>query len=158
MAAVQESVYRQIAVYLLLLCSLVIFGYPVTATWIWLIPVICVYYLIIVAAAPVGAYLVCMVRDFSKAIPLGMTFLLFTSGIFWDVRDIANEEKMNLFLMLNPIAFIIDAHRQLLMVGRSAIVCSNPAIDWWSPLINNHHMMMKSQRTYGRTRYCRVVE
>jgi lipopolysaccharide transport system permease protein len=115
MAAIQESLYRQVVVYLLLFCTLVIFDYQMTLTWFWLIPVIFVYYLVIVAASFIGSFLVCMVRDFSKAIPLGMMFLLFTSGIFWDVRDIPNEEKMNLVLTLNPIAFILDAHRQLLM-------------------------------------------
>jgi lipopolysaccharide transport system permease protein len=115
LAVVQESLYRQVAVYLLLLITLGVFGYPMTITWLWLLPVIVVYYLIIVACSFVGAYLVCLLRDFSKVIPLGMTFMLFTSGIFWDVRDIANEEKMNLVLNLNPIAFMLDAHRQVLM-------------------------------------------
>ncbi len=115
MAAVQESLYRQAAVYLLLFFILVVFGHPITLTWLWLIPVWLVYYLIIVACSFIGAYLVCMVRDFSKFIPLGMTFLLFTSGIFWDIRDIGNPQKTELLLALNPIAFMVDAHRQILM-------------------------------------------
>jgi lipopolysaccharide transport system permease protein len=78
-------------------------------------PVVIVYYLVIVACSFIGAYLVCMVRDFSKFIPLGMTFLLFTSGIFWDVRSIGSPEKAELVLALNPIAFLLDAHRQVLM-------------------------------------------
>jgi lipopolysaccharide transport system permease protein len=39
-------------------------------------------YLMIVACSLAGACLVCIVRDFSMVIPLGMIFLLFTSGIF----------------------------------------------------------------------------
>jgi len=115
MAAIQESLYRQSAVYLLLFVILIAFGYPVTLTWLWMFPVVIVYYLIIVACSFVGGYLVCMVRDFSKFLPLGMTFLLFTSGIFWDVRSIGNPEKAELVLALNPIAFMLDAHRQVLM-------------------------------------------
>jgi homopolymeric O-antigen transport system permease protein len=115
MAAVQESLYKQAVVYLLLIGTLIFFGYSITLSWLWLIPILLVYYLIIVACSFLGAYLVCVLRDFSKAIPLGMTFMLFTSGIFWDVRDIANEEKMNLVLTLNPIAFMLDAHRQVLL-------------------------------------------
>jgi lipopolysaccharide transport system permease protein len=115
MAAVQESLYRQSAVYLLLFVILIAFGYPVTLTWLWMVPVVIVYYLIIVACSFIGAYLVCMLRDFSKFIPLGMTFLLFTSGIFWDVREIGSPEKVELILALNPIAFMLDAHRQVLM-------------------------------------------
>ena len=51
----------------------------------------------------IGAYLVCLVRDFAKFITLGMTFLLFTSGIFWDVRAIPDPEKAQLVLRLQII-------------------------------------------------------
>ncbi len=115
MATIQESLYRQSAVYLFLFIILIAFGYPVTLSWLWMFPVVIVYYLVIVACSFIGAYLVCMVRDFSKFIPLGMTFLLFTSGIFWDVRSIGSPEKAELVLALNPIAFLLDAHRQVLM-------------------------------------------
>jgi homopolymeric O-antigen transport system permease protein len=115
MAAVQESLYRQAAVYLMLFGILLTFDYRISFTWLWLFPVVLVYYLMIVACSLVGSYLVCVVRDFSKVIPLGMTFLLFVSGIFWDVRDISDPQKAELILTLNPVAFILDAHRQILM-------------------------------------------
>lgn len=115
MAAVQESLYRQSTVYLLLFVILIAFGRPVTLTWLWLLPVLVVNYLIIVACSFVGAYLVCLVRDFSKIIPLGMMFLLFTSGIFWDIRDLGDPEKSELLLAANPLAFLLDANRQILM-------------------------------------------
>jgi lipopolysaccharide transport system permease protein len=115
MAVVQESLYRQSTVYLLLFVILIAFGYPVTLTWLWLLPVLVVNYLIIVACSFIGAYLVCLVRDFSKLIPLGMMFLLFTSGIFWDIRDLGDPDKTELLLAVNPLAFMLDAHRQILM-------------------------------------------
>ena len=48
-----------------------------------------------------------------------MLFLMFTSGIFWDVREIGNQEKADLLLAFNPLAFLIDAHRQVLMYKKS---------------------------------------
>ena len=115
MAVVQESLYRQGSVYLCLFAMLAAFGTPVTIAWLWLLPVIFVNYLLIVACSFVGAYLVCLVRDVSKVIPLGMMFLLFTSGIFWDIRNIGSPEKTELILALNPLAFLLDAHRQVLL-------------------------------------------
>jgi len=115
MAAVQESLYRQTGVYLCLFIMLIAFGTPVTLTWFWLIPVIFVNYLAIIACSLVGAYLVCLVRDFSKVIPLGMMFLLFTSGIFWDIRSIGSPEKVDLMLTVHPLAFLLDANRQVLL-------------------------------------------
>ena len=115
MSAIQESLYRQSSVYLLLFVILALFGIYPNLTWLWLVPVLFVMYLMIVAAGLIGAFLVCLVRDFQKFITLGMTFLLFTSGIFWDVRELATEDKTQLLLAVNPLAFILDAHRQILM-------------------------------------------
>ena len=50
---------------------------------------------------------------------MGIMFLLFTSGIFWDARALATPEMAEWVLTLNPLAFIIDAYRQVLMVGVS---------------------------------------
>jgi homopolymeric O-antigen transport system permease protein len=119
MSAIQESLYRQASVYLLLFIILGVFGVYPGLSWLWLLPIVVTMYLLIVAASLVGACLICVVRDFQKFIPLAMTFLLFTSGIFWDVRQLANQEKAQLLLTLNPLAFMIDAHRQVLMYRNS---------------------------------------
>jgi lipopolysaccharide transport system permease protein len=115
LAVIQESLYRQAAVFLLLFGVLFAWGYSPTLTWLSLLPVIFVNYLMIVACAYIGACLVCMLRDFSMIITLGMTFLLFTSGIFWDVRALDNPQMTELVLAVNPLAFILDAYRQILM-------------------------------------------
>ena len=115
LALIQEGLYRQAAVFSLLFLVLYAYGYSPYASWIWLIPLLLVNYLMIVACAFVGACLVCMVRDFSLVISLGMTFLLFTSGIFWNVNDLADPQMTQLVLMVNPVAFILDCYRQILM-------------------------------------------
>lgn len=115
MAVVQEGLYKQGAVFLLLFVVLVLFGYTPGPSWLWLLPVLLVNYVMIVACALIGAYIVCIVRDFAKLISLGMVFLMFISGVFWDVRDLADPGKIDLVLAINPIAFMIDAYRQVLM-------------------------------------------
>lgn len=115
MAVVQESLYRQASVYVCLFVMLAAFGTPITLAWLWLLPVLIANYLLIVACSFVGAYLVCLLRDISQVIPLGMMFLLFTSGIFWDIRGIGSPEKVELILAFNPLAFLLDAHRQVLL-------------------------------------------
>ena len=115
MAAVQESLYRQAAVFLLLFGVLAIYGYAPSFSWLWLVPIIAVNYIVIVACSFVGACLVCFVQDFSNLISLAMVFLLFTSGIFWDVRNLGDPHKTEMVLALNPLAFLLDAYRQVLM-------------------------------------------
>lgn len=115
MAAVQESMYRQVAVFGLMFTFVLSSGYEITVTWLYLIPLLLVNYVMIVACAFVGACLVCLARDFNPLISLGMMFLIFTSGIFWDVRDLDDPYKIEMVLALNPLAFMIDAYRQILM-------------------------------------------
>jgi len=117
MATIQEGLYKQASVFLLLFIVLLAKGYGVSATWLWLVPVVLVNYLMIVAVSFFGAFLVCLVFDFSMFISLGIIFLLFTSGIFWDVRALADPAMTEAVLVFNPMAFIIDAYRQVLMAG-----------------------------------------
>ncbi len=115
LSSVQESMYKQFAVFALLFGVLALNGYPVTVTWVYVLPIVIVNYIMILSCAYVGATLVCMIRDFQPLISLGMIFLLFTSGIFWDVRDLGDPQKTEAVLAANPLAFMLDAYRQVLM-------------------------------------------
>ncbi|MFT7288735.1 MAG: lipopolysaccharide transport system permease protein [Halieaceae bacterium] len=114
-ARIHEGLYRQIWVLLLLLVLLWMSGYGVNVAYLWLPAVLAVNYLLIVAAGVLAATLVCVAQDFAPMISLTMTFLLFVSGIFWDPRDLADPATTALILALNPIAFLVDAYRQILM-------------------------------------------
>lgn len=114
LAAVQEGLYRQVVVFALLVAFLIYGGFAVTSTWWYLLPLIFVNYIMIVACSFIGACLVCVARDFSQLIQLGMMFLMFTSGIFWDVRTLSPETSV-LVMNLNPLAFVLDAYRQITM-------------------------------------------
>ena len=48
-----------------------------------------------------------------------MTFLMFVSGIFWDVRGLPDQRVTDIVLTWNPMAFLLDAYRQVLMYGGS---------------------------------------
>ena len=115
LAVVQEGLYKQAAVFCLLFVVLLVSGYEVTATWLYLLPVVLVNYLMIVACSYIGACLVCILRDFSMVISLGMIFLMFTSGVFWDPRELGDPVKTDIVLNANPVAFMLDAYRQILM-------------------------------------------
>jgi len=118
MAVIHEGLYKQATVFLLLFAVLLVYGYRPSSTWLALVPIMGVNYLMIVACSLIGACLVCLMRDISMVIGLGMLFLMFTSGIFWDVRDLGDPEKTALLLAVNPLAFILDAYRQVLMYNQ----------------------------------------
>ena len=115
MAMVQEGLYKQAIVFVLLMGILVVYGYTPSISWFWLVPVIIVNYIMIVACAFIASVLVSFIRDISMFIPLGMLFLMFSSGVFFDVREVPNPQMAELILTYNPMAFLLDAYRQVLM-------------------------------------------
>lgn len=117
MAIIQQCTYKQTAVFALLIAVVLAHGYSPGPSWFSLLPVALVNYLMIVACALLGSVLVCYARDFSLVISLGMIFLLFTSGIFWDVRALPDPAMTDTVLSVNPLAFILDAYRQILMAN-----------------------------------------
>src|SRR5690625_5831908 len=62
-----------------------------------------------------GAILVCYVRDFKILIGMAMIVMMFMSGIFWDLNHIADPVKRDLLITWNPLAFLIDGYRNVLM-------------------------------------------
>jgi len=115
LAVVVECGYRQMAVLGVLLVILLINGVSPQLHWLWLIPIIAVQLLLIVLCSCVAALLVAFKRDFALLINLGMIFLLFVSGIFWDIRDIVSERAMDMLLIWNPMAFLLHSYRQVLL-------------------------------------------
>ena len=117
LATIQEGLYKQMAVFLLLFAVLLAKGYMPSLVWGWLLPVMLVNYLLIVACSLFAAYLVCCVFDFHVFISMATIFLMFTSGVFWDPRDLPNPAMTELVMALNPLAFLLDAYRQILLHG-----------------------------------------
>ena len=116
LTVIQEGVYRQVVVFAFLFCVVPIYGgHPITGVWLTIIPVILVLYLMILFFGLLGSILVCYARDIALLISLGMIFLMFTSGIFWDIRSLPHPAMTELILTYNPMAFLLDAFRQVLM-------------------------------------------
>jgi lipopolysaccharide transport system permease protein len=115
-ASIQQSLYKQLVVFALLIVFLLATGHGVTRAWLWLPLVAVVNYLLIAACAMAAAALVCVVEDIAMLVSLAMVFLLFSSGIFWDPRTL-DPAAMELLFLINPIALLLDGYRQVLLVG-----------------------------------------
>ena len=114
LSKVQESSYKQLAVFSLLFIYVLYLGVPVGWHWLWLLPIAACQYLLIAAVSLVSAALVCLARDFAKVVQLATMALMFGSGIFWDVRSLT-ERAQDFILTWNPLAYLLDAYRQVLL-------------------------------------------
>ncbi|WP_339898707.1 ABC transporter permease [uncultured Gilvimarinus sp.] len=111
----QEVLYKQWAVFLVLFAMVVYYGNMPTLNWLWLVPLMVTQYVFIAFCTLLGAWLVSYVRDVRMLIQMGTMFMLFTSGIFWDINQVQNEALKQALLTWNPLAFLIDAYRSVLM-------------------------------------------
>ena len=114
LSKVQESSYKQLAVFALLILYVLSQGAPVSLGWLWLIPIALCQYFLICAVSLISAALVCFARDFAKIVQLGIMALMFGSGIFWDVRALTDRAQ-DFILTWNPLAYLLDAYRQVLL-------------------------------------------
>jgi lipopolysaccharide transport system permease protein len=115
LASVQQSLYREAPVFLLMLLVAVLYGCYPGWHWLLLLPLMLVQYLLILAASCLGAICVARLLDTRMLINMGMMFLLFTSGVFWDVSAIQNADMKQWLLWVNPLAFLLDGYRKVIM-------------------------------------------
>ena len=117
MAVIHQGFYRQVVIFAFLLILLPVGGYAPGSVWLWLIPIALIQALLVAGCGMLAALLVCLQRDFRFVVQMGTLFLLFMSGVFWDINAIADETARQWLLRLNPVAALIDAYRQVLMLG-----------------------------------------
>lgn len=115
-STIQVSLYKEAPVFILLLLACVFFGYHPNIDWLWLAPLIVLEYLIIVGTSLFAALLICYIEDVRMLINMGMMLLMFASGIFFDISELSPEMSYYL-ITFNPIAFLCDSFRKLLMNG-----------------------------------------
>jgi len=113
-AAIQVSLYKEIPVYLLMIGMCAYYGYFPRTEWLWLIPLTLALYLLIVSVSLIFAFLVCYADDMRMLIKMMMLFLMFISGIFFDISSI-HQPLRDYLLIFNPLAFICDGYRKVLM-------------------------------------------
>jgi len=118
-AVIQENFKKQIVVFLILLIFLVIQGQIPTRKLLGFLLVAAVNYLAIVPMCLLAALAVVYLADIRMLINFFTLFLMFASGIFWDIHSIPDTDTQNLLLTANPFAFLLDAYRAILLRGES---------------------------------------
>lgn len=113
----QESFYKQIFAFTVLLIVLLSNDYLFPSLWWQFLLIVLIQHTLSIGIACFFAVFVTWARDFLLVIQMFMMGLMFTSGIFWDVENIQDPALRELLLTINPLAGIIHAYRQVLMYG-----------------------------------------
>lgn len=113
--AVLGSTARFIPVFTIFIMFLVMYGIPVHETWLLVPVVIFVQFCLVIAIGMLVGAVTPFLPDLKVAIDNGMMFLFFISGVFFNINEVS--EPLRSYLMLNPMAGLIDEYRNIMIRG-----------------------------------------
>jgi lipopolysaccharide transport system permease protein len=113
--AVLGSTARFIPVFLMLVLFLLCYGVPAQVTWLAAPVLIFIQFYLIIALAMLAGAVTPFLPDLRVAVDNGMMFLFFLSGVFFNINDV--HEPMQSYLLLNPMAGLIDEYRNIMIRG-----------------------------------------
>jgi lipopolysaccharide transport system permease protein len=105
--------FKFFIIFTILMVFLVMYGVPITPKWVFVFVLVFCQMLFILSVTFWSAALVPIVPDLKQIIENCMLLLFFTSGIFFDISDIA--PRVQSFLLLNPMAWFVDSYRSILL-------------------------------------------
>jgi len=102
-------------VLVVLLVLLVLMGISSTLVWFQLVPILLVVLLLIAGAGLLCAAWCSLFPDLCFVVEILLLLLMFLSGVFFDRSDIL--AGLQDWFFLNPVAVVLDAAREALLVG-----------------------------------------
>lgn len=113
--AVLGSTARFLPVFAVFLAFLLIYGMPIRETWLAAPLIMLTQFSLILALAMLLSAITPFMPDIKVAIDNGMMFLFFISGVFFNINDV--HEPLRSYLLLNPMAALIDEYRNIMIRG-----------------------------------------
>lgn len=114
----QQNLHKQSVVFIGLVIFVLAQGYMVSEAWVYLPLIVLLQFLLILPISLLAAWFTSFIPDTRMLIGMFTIVMMFVSGIFWDVNEVA-EPMRSQILLYNPLAFIIDAYRQVLLYGNT---------------------------------------
>ena len=115
--AVTGATFRFAVVFLLLVVFLVAHGCRPDAAWAWLPLLLAAQFLLVLATGTLASAITPFVPDVKPMIDNGLLLMFFLSGVVYDIHAVS--EPLRGYLMLNPMAALIDGYRAVLVRGQA---------------------------------------
>ncbi|MGD8449367.1 MAG: ABC transporter permease [Desulfobacterales bacterium] len=109
------STSRFIPIFIIFSFFLLFYGMPVHVTWVAVPFVVLTQFCLIIALVLLASGITPFLPDFKVAIDNGILMLFFLSGVFFDINEV--QEPVKSYLLLNPMAGIIDEYRNIMIRG-----------------------------------------
>jgi len=113
--AVLGSTARFLPVFAIFSIFLLLYGIHAQATWLAAPMVMFTQLCLVLALSMLVGAITPFLPDFKVAIDNGMMLLFFISGVFYNINDV--HEPLKSYLLLNPMAGLIDEYRNVMIRG-----------------------------------------
>lgn len=98
------------------LALLIIYQVPIRITILWLPVILLLQILLTLGVSLLGAALIVSYRDIRFIVPLGLQLWMYLTPVVYPLSTI--PEQYRFFYMLNPMAWIIDSYRRIILLGQ----------------------------------------
>jgi lipopolysaccharide transport system permease protein len=115
-ATVCQDFVKQVFVMAVLLVFLVLYGMPVSLSWLCLPVLMAIQFVFIIGLAVFLSAIVPFFPDLKFIITAGLQLMFFVSGVFFDIDSTVLPVHRGI-VYLNPMAGLIRNYRQILMQG-----------------------------------------
>ncbi len=113
--AVLGSTARFLPVFTVFAIFLLLYGIPFQITWLAAPMVMFTQFCLVLALAMLVGTVTPFLPDLKVAIDNGMMMLFFISGVFFNIHEV--HEPLQSYLLLNPMAGLIDEYRNVMIRG-----------------------------------------
>ena len=153
LSAVASSTFRFFCVFCVLCLFLFFYGVDFHMTWFWVLSIFIVQFFLIYSLSLLLSAILPFVPDLKVVIDNAMVMLFFISGIFFDIRLV--HEPIKTYLMINPMAALIEAYRDSLLRGLEPdFVCLASIMAFsFSTLLLGLFLLHRWDKKYGKVRF-----
>jgi ABC-type polysaccharide/polyol phosphate export permease len=115
-AKVGVSFFDYLVASVVFVILLVIYDMPLTAQVLWLPLLLLIQIILTLGISFLASAVTVLYRDVRFLIPLALQIMLFITPIIYPV-EMVHESIRSYYLLLNPMAVLIDSYRQVLLYG-----------------------------------------
>jgi lipopolysaccharide transport system permease protein len=109
-----QNMYKQIVAFMAMLLFLITQGFWPDWSWLLLPFVALTQLAFMMPLVLAAAWITSMVPDVRMLINILVLMMMFLSGVFWDINAL-DPAIRDTVMLYNPLAFLIDAYRQILL-------------------------------------------
>lgn len=151
--AVLGSTARFIPVFLIFAVFLLLYGIPAQVTWLAAPMIMLTQLCLVLSLAMLVGAITPFLPDLKAVIDNGMMVLFFISGVFFNINEV--HEPLKSYLLLNPMAGLIDEYRNVMIrgiwpdTGRLAIILFSSIALGGLALV----LLKQMDHKYGKVRF-----